>query len=209
MSKKFFSLIHGDSIHAAPNTKFIASEEFSRLIDANELISEVENDVKKYKVAVAAESEKLKEQAQKEGYEDGFRQWAEHVAKLEAQIIQVRKDFEKLLMPIALKAAKKIVEKEIKLSESTIFDIVASSLKAVATHKKIVIYAGKKDIEILEAHRPQIKQLFESLESLSLRENPELDDEEKRGSVIIETEGGIINARIDNKWQVLEKALLK
>lgn len=203
MSKKFFSLIHGKSVHIGPKKKVISKEEITEIVDAHQILEEVKKDAENYRKNVVKECEKLKEQAQKEGFEAGFRAWVEHIAKLEDEIIKVRKDLEKFLVPVTLKAAKKIVGREIELSEDTIVDIVSNSLKAVSQHKKITIFVNRKDLDPLEHHRPQLKQIFESLEVLSLRERADVAP----GGCIIETEGGIINAQLENQWRVLENAL--
>jgi type III secretion protein L len=202
-SKKFFTLIHGDAVHIAPQAKVIPADSFSVLIDAEGVLSNVKKDAEKYKIEVASEVEAWKEQAKKEGYEEGFKEWAEHIANLEAEIIKVRKDLEKSVVPVALKAAKKILGREIELSETAIVDIVSSSLKSVAQHKKITIYVSKKDFDVIETNRPKLKQIFESLESLSIRERSDVAP----GGCIIETEGGIINAQLENQWKVLTRAL--
>jgi type III secretion protein L len=61
---------------------------------------------------------------------------------------------------------------------------------------------NRKDLSILEANRPKLREIFESLESLAIRERADISS----GSCIIETEGGIINALLENQWRVLEKA---
>lgn len=202
MSKKFFSLIHGDKNKIVPNKKIIPAEAIGQLLDAQEVLEKVHDDVEKYKLEVAQECEKLKEQAQQEGFAEGYQKWVEHIAKIEEEIAKVRQELEKMLIPVALKAAKKIVGREIELSEDTIVDIVSNSLKAVSQHKKITIYVNKRDLDPLEHSRPRLKQIFESLEVLSLRERPDV----ARGGCIIETEGGIINAQLENQWSALEKA---
>lgn len=204
-NKKFFSLIHGDSVHIAPKTRVIPASEFSTLQNAEEVLTCIKKDAELYKKEVIAEVEKLKEQAQREGYEAGFKEWIEKIALLETEIVQTRQDLEKKIIPVALKAAKKIVNKEIELSESTIVDIVSANLKAVAQHKRVTIYVNKKDFETLEANRPKIKELFENLEVLSIRERADIN----QGGCVIETEGGIINAQLENRWQVLETAFEK
>lgn len=203
MSKKFFSLIHGKSVRAAPKKKVIPKEEIAEIVDGYQIIEEVKKDAEEYRKEVVRECEQLKEQARKEGFEEGFRSWMEHIAKLEEEITKVRKDLEKFLVPVTLKAAKKIVGREIELSEDTIVDIVSNSLKAVSQHKKITIFVNRKDLDPLEHHRPQLKQIFESLEVLSVRERADVEP----GGCIIETEGGIINAQLENQWRVLENAL--
>lgn len=201
-NKKFFNLIKGDAIQVAPQTKIIPAAEFSAILDAREVLNLVKEDAEQYKTEQVKGAEFLKTQAQKEGYEEGFKSWGEAVARLEEEIRHVKEEMEKIVASVALKAAKKIVGREIELSDKAIVDITSTTLKAVSQHKKITIYANRKDIGILESHRPQLKELFESLESLSLRERADIES----GGCVIETEGGIINAQIENKWRVLEKA---
>jgi type III secretion protein L len=205
VKKKFFSLIRGDSIHVEPKKRVIPAAEFSQALEAYQVLEEVKKDALKYKQDVAQEIEKLKEQAQKEGFEEGFKAWIEKIAKVEEEIINVRKETEKVALPVALRAAKKIVGRELELSENAIVDIVSNSLKAVVTHKKITIYVNKKDLEALDKNRNKIKDLFENLEILTLRERPDVEP----GGCIIETEGGIINAQLANQWRIIENAFDK
>lgn len=202
MKKKFFSLIKGDHLQAAPKVKVLPAEDVATLLDSSELLESVQKDAEDFKIQIVEECETLRNQAQQEGFEAGFKSWAEAVALLEQEINNVRTDLEKRVVPVALKVAKKIVGREIELSEKTVLDIVSNTLKSVAQHKKIMIYANKKDLAILEANRGHLKDLFESLESLSLRERADIES----GGCVIETEGGIINARLENQWAAIEKA---
>ncbi|MBA3815080.1 MAG: HrpE/YscL family type III secretion apparatus protein [Parachlamydiaceae bacterium] len=202
MSNKFFSLIYGEKSKIIPNQKIIPAEAVGLILDAQEVLVRVKQDAEKYKIDVAQECEKLKELAKQEGFAEGYQKWAEHIAKIEEEIIKVRGELEKMLIPVALKAAKKIVGREIELSENTIVDIVSNSLKAVSQHKKITVYVNKKDLDPIEASRPRLKDIFESLEVLSLRERSDI----VRGGCVIETEGGIINAQLENQWSALERA---
>lgn len=205
MSRKFFSLIHSDDkIHLAPEQRVIAADAFSDLLAADEMISRVQGDAEQYKKALVSECEKLKEQSEREGFAAGFETWAAHIAELEQETRSIHKELRKVVIPLALKAAKKIVGREIELSEDTAVDIVANSLKAVAQHKKIVIYANKQDLETLEASKPRLKGLFEQLETLSIRERDDIEP----GGCVIETEAGIINAQLSNQWLILEKAFI-
>jgi type III secretion protein L len=203
VSKKFFSLIKGGGVHVAPKTHVIPASAFSQLMEASEVLRIVQEDADQYRIEVAKECEQLKEMAQREGFEAGFKQWAEQIAVLEKEIQQVRADFERVIVPVALKAAKKIVGREIELSDETIVDIVSNSLKAVSQHKKVIIYVNRKDLDPLEKSRPKLRKVFESLEALSVRERSDISP----GGCIIETEGGIINAQMENQWRVLENAL--
>lgn len=205
MTKKFFSLIHGEKIHLSPNTKVIPADRFSMLIDAQEVIKQVKIDAENYKAEVVTECEKLKVQAQKEGFEQGFADWVGKISEMEKEIRKVREDMQKVVVPIALRAAKKIVGREINSSDTAIIDIIANSLKSVSQHKKINIYVNRKDFEAVEKNRKKIKNVFENLEALSIQPN----DDVESGGCIIETEAGIINAQLENQWIILENAFQK
>ena len=202
MNKKLYSLIYGNPNKLSINQKIVPADDIGTLLDAQEVLAQVYEDAERYKLEVSEECEKIKETAQQDGFAAGYQQWTEHIVALEKEIVKVRQDLEKVLLPVALKAAKKIVGREMELSENTIVDIVSNSLKAVAQHKKITIYVNKKDLEPLEHNRSRLKEIFESLEALSIRERSDIE----RGGCIIETEGGIINAQLENQWSALERA---
>jgi type III secretion protein L len=201
-NKKFFTLIRGDTIHVAPQSKIIPADVFSTLQTAEEVLEQIKKDAEKYRLDVSKECEHIKEVAFKEGYEEGLKQWTEHLIALEKEIELVHKELQHLVIPVALKAAKKIVGREIETSSDVIVDIVAANLKAVASHKKVIIYVNKKDFSALDQQKNRIKGFFEELESLTIRERADVQP----GGCIIETEGGIINAQLENRWRVLEKA---
>lgn len=203
MKKKFFTLIKDlSSVHIAPGTKVIKGPDLSELMDADAILAAAKADAEQFKADAIKECDELKAKAQKDGYEAGQKQWAEELVKLEQEIIKVRKDLEKVIVPVALKAAKKILGREIENVDTAIVDIVATSLKAVAQHKKFTIYANRKDIEALEANKPRLKKVIENPEAFSIRERADI----QQGGCVIETEGGIINAQLDNQWRILEQA---
>ncbi len=205
MSKKLFTMIHGDKVHLASQKKIVAASEFSTLMQAMELVEQAKVDAKKYHQTVAEECELIKENAFKKGYEEGLKQWSEQLVILEEAIAGANKQLEQMVFPVALKAAKKIVGKEIELAPDAIISIITANIRPVAQHKKIVIFVNKEDWKRVEQHKSQIKELFEDLQSLSIRPRDDIEP----SSCVIETEVGIINAQMTHRWSILEKAFEK
>jgi len=205
VKNKFFSLIHGDDILIAPETKIVPAKEFTELLDARGVLDKVKQDALQYKQEIAEECEKMKEKGRQEGYEAGFLEWAKHIELFKAEIASVRGEYTKQLASIALKATQKIVGKAFEMSDDIIYRIVENALKPVLQHKRITIYVNKKDLFALEKNREKLKNAFEQIDFLSIRERDDVDP----GGCVIETEGGIINARLENQWNVLEKAFQK
>lgn len=199
---KFFSLISGKDVHIADKQKIIPATEFSELQTASEILKTVEKEAFAFKKQAAEEAEIIKEQAFQEGFQEGLKSLNEHIVALNHELKQIREEVHKKILPLSLKAAKKIIGEELKLHPDRIVDIVIQSLKPVTQHKKIIIYVNRADLDVLETSKPKLKKLFEHLESFSIQERSDIE----RGGCMIETEAGIINAQLENQWRALESA---
>lgn len=204
MSKKLLCLIplSDENLHLNQEEKVIPKEDFSKIISSSELVNQVQEDSKKYKQSVAEECEKLKETAQNKGFEEGLLKWNHHLVQLENEIETVRSEMEKLIVDLALKAAKKIVGKELEQNPDIIVEIVSKTLKSVTQHQNISIFVHPSAVANLEKKRLDLKQIIENAKSFSIEEKSDI----KPGGCIIETEAGIINAEIEHQWQALETA---
>lgn len=205
MNKRCFTLLSGKSVDVAPGTRVIPSEEFSTLKMAHEVLEHVQQEAVVYRADVAKEGEIAKEAGWQEGYQEGFLQWAQHLAQLENTLADLKQALEKKVLSLALQAAKKIVGQHLSLSEDAIVEIVTMSLKPVAQHKKITIYVNPQEWAAVDQAKPRLRPLFEHLESLSVRPRDGISP----GGCMIETELGIINAKIEQRWSVLEQAFEK
>ena len=202
---KFFSLLYQGDIHFASDQKIIPSEEFGQLISAQEILQKAQEDAATYRLEVEKECEDLRKQAHDQGYNEGLTRFNEHLMQFEIQLRKIHHETQKAIIPIALKAAKKIVATELKQHPETIVDIVIQSLAPVKQNHKVKIFVNKEDKQILEENKPLLKEHFEHLQSLTIQERNDISP----GGCIIETESGIINATIENQWRALESAFEK
>ncbi len=200
---KFFSLLSGDSVHSAPGVKKIPGTEFSRLIEAEELIQKIREEETELHKEIAAESEKKYAEAREKGREEGLQQWVNQLKFLEEEIRKTKKDLEKFIAKVALATAKKIVGRELKQHPETVVDIVAKNLKSVSGHKKITIFIHKNDERFLKEKKESLRAIMEEeLLSFSIRTRDDITE----GGAIIETEAGIIDARVETLWEKIETA---
>jgi type III secretion protein L len=199
---RFFSLIHQGEIHPATEEKIISSEDFSTLVQASELLEKAREDAEEHHRQTLDECKRLREEAQEEGFKEGLAQFNEQLLVFERSLRTIRLELQKEIIPIALKAAKKIVGAQLDLKPDTIVDIVLQALAPVMQNHRITIYVNKADKENLEAHKSTIKNVLEQVQVLSIQERADVAP----GGCIIETESGIINSTIENQWRALESA---
>lgn len=200
--KKFFSLISGAEVRLAPGQKIVPAKEFSTLENANGILETVNAEALVFRQDTAVEAEKIKEHAFQEGFQEGLVSLNKHLLELDKELKHLREDVQKKILPLALKAARKIIGEELRLHPDRIVDIVLTSLKPVTQHRKIVIYVNRADLQTLEENKGRIKKIFEHLENLSIQERSDIET----GGCMIETEAGIINAQLENQWRALESA---
>lgn len=202
---KFFSLIYQGEVHPATEEKVIPAEDFSTLMEAHGILNRAKEDVEHYKKKIEEECQQLKEQAQEEGFAEGLQKFNEHLIYFDKQLRLLRMDLQKQILPLALKAAKKIVGEQLNLHPETIVDIVIQTLAPVTQNHRFTIYVNKADKEIVETQKPKIKSILDQLQVLFIQERDDISP----GGCIIETESGIINASIENQWRALESAFEK
>ncbi len=203
--KFFSSLFKEKEIHIAPGEKIIPAKEFSTLQEAIEILNEAKDEAVKFKEQTLEECDVLKEEAKSQGFDEGLKQLNEHILQLDETLKTIKEDLKKKILPLALKAAKKIVGEELKINPERITDIVIQALKPVLQHHRVKIYVNKEDLAHLEKDKQRIKSVLEQIESFSILERSDI----KAGGCIIETESGIINAQLENQWRAIESAFEK
>lgn len=199
---KYFALLSGAEVHRAVKMKKIPAKEFTTLHKASEILETVKREGAEFKRESALEAEKTKELAFQEGFQEGLLSLNQHLVALDQELKTLREEVQKKILPLALKAARKIMNEELKLHPDRIVDIVLTSLKPVTQHRKVVIYVNHADLGVLEANKGKMRKLFERLDNLSIQEREDIEP----GGCIIETEAGIINAQLENQWRALESA---
>ena len=202
---RLFSLIKEGEIHPSSDKKIIPLDDFTILMEASEILQRAKTDAETHRTETETECQLLREEAQKEGFQEGLQQLNEKILGLDQEKKRLLHEMNKLVLPLALKAAKKIVARELETNPETIVDIVLQALAPALHNHRITIYVNKIDKEILENEKPHLKEKLEQVESLSIHEREDIAP----GGCIIETEAGIIKATIDSQWRAIESAFDK
>ncbi|MCB1108836.1 MAG: HrpE/YscL family type III secretion apparatus protein [Chlamydiia bacterium] len=199
---KYFAIVDSQTVHPGKEDKVIPADEFSTLLEAKELLEKVQQNAEAQIERAKKNSQNIRKKAKAEGFQEGLNQLNEHILQFENQIKHLRHETQKQILPLALKAAKKIVNRELEVDPNVIIDIVTGALRPVTQYKQVKIYVHKSDKEILEKEKDNIKKILDQVQSFSIVER----DDVEVGGCIIETEAGIINASLENQWRSLEAA---
>lgn len=202
---KWFSLVYQGDVHPSTDKKVIKKEDYSQLVSASELLEKTRLDAEKLLENTEKECEKLRDGAREAGFQEGLEKFNEQIFYLDEQLKAIRHNLQQMVLPIALKAAKKIVSKELEIFPETIVDIVMQALAPISQSHQVTIFINKEDKEALEAQKPKLKEILAHADILTIQEKADVSP----GGCVIKTEGGMINASIENQWRALESAFEK
>lgn len=197
-----FSLIRSGKIHTARGRKVIPQESYSDLISAKSIVEKAQEERQALLEDTRAECAELKRQAEAQGFQKGLEMFNEQIMGLEDSIKTQRHELQAQILPLALKASKRIVGEELKANPETIINIIQQAIRPVTAHTQVKIFVNPADLFTIRKQKEAIKSRFEKLESLTIDERKDISE----GSCIIETEVGIINATLENQWRALEAA---
>ena len=166
---KLFSFLSPGSLHLQSEKKIIPSAEFNQLLDAKQILEKALEDAEKLKKETELECENCKIKAREEGLQNGLEEFNKHILMLDSDAKKIYLNMQKVVLSLALKAAQKIVNKELETHPDTIVDIVAQAIYPAKQNKRVAIFVNKADKELLEKNKPKLKDLFEQIQFLSIQ----------------------------------------
>src|SRR5271167_2320947 len=119
---KFFSLIYQGDVHAGDEEKIIPKENYLQLVSAHQIVDKAKEDAEDLRMNTDKECEQLRIKTKEEGYQEGLTQFNEKLLEFDTMVKLMRQELQKQILPLALKAAKKIVAKELQMHPETIVD---------------------------------------------------------------------------------------
>ncbi len=171
---KYFSLIESGEIHAEGEEKVIPAGEFETLMEAAEVLEKTKKDVKTYLSANKEKCKEILEKSEEAGFNKGLTEFNKQILQFEHKLKELEHELQKMVLPLALKAAKKIVGRELKTDPGTIVDIVRKTLKPVMQSHRITIFVNKQDKEILDAEKGDLKKILEHVKTFKIEQRSDV-----------------------------------
>lgn len=173
-----------------------------------------------------AEAGDLREAARAQGYADGSARAEEEARiaieegiKIEAASLRedmetfceavlleqerVWRDIEGQLKDLAMEIAERVLKAELTVNPDVVVQITQHAMRRLADKDQVRIRVNPDDVERLRDHREEIMRLFEGLRSVEILEDRRVGI----GGVQIETDTGMVDARIETQMHELTRAL--
>lgn len=185
--------------------------------EARDLIESARRQIHEDKEFWERQKQDFIQQAQQQGYQDGFEsgrkdseeQYAKLIDQAKAVVDLSKMDYkatveqsEEVIVRLGLKVAEKILRIELQ-QDGQYLNIVKGVLKEVKDKPSISVYSHPDDYQIVLEHKEELTNIVNTKADLSIYPDSSLE----RGSCLVETPFGKIDASVDSQLQELRNKL--
>jgi type III secretion protein L len=185
----------GDSVAVSP--LYDAQREGARVIE------EARREARRLLEEAEEEARRLAAAAQAEGRERGLAAVTELLVAARAALEQARQISEGELRSLAVRIAEKLLGRELQLSPSAVVDVARTALRHAGQARALTLRVHPEDLARLESGRPRLLERCRTDALLTVRSDSDLQP----GGCIIESELGIVDARLSTQLEAIERAL--
>lgn len=126
------------------------------------------------------------------------------IASMHDQFVHLHKKSEYVVLKFAITVAEKIVKRAIALDPETVLNQIKDALNRIVGVEQVKIRINPDDAELVRSQKSTLQTSSDSIREIIL----ETDEKIERGSCIIESESGNVDARIVSQLAKLEDILI-
>ena len=151
----------------------------------------------------------IKENAKAEGYKEGLEKAQQDISRLSNAVNkflgakeEIYKEISPKILDISMEVAKKIIKQEIETNKDILIGIIMDAMEQLSKNEKhITLKVSPEDRDYVKANIESILSKLQMEAKVSIQQDMKLS----RGSVIIETNNGLIDASITTGLQIIEE----
>lgn len=185
--------------------KVLKREAYEASREARDAVALAQDKGKQIIEEAERERDSIREKARQEGYAEGLTQWNQILAGTAQRAEDLTKIWEEAMLRLSVRVAEKIIGEQLKLHPDTIVDIVNEVLQGVRFGKHLTIQVNEADAQEVRSRVNRLK------DSLGVNNEIEIvaSASVPRGGCVIESELGIVDARLETQLKCLEDVLVR
>jgi type III secretion protein L len=170
---------------------------------ARALVAEAEAEAAAIRKTAEDDRERLRGAAEAAGYEEGRARAAALLALAAAERDRVLRPLARDVAALALDVARRVLGRELEARPDAVVDLAARAVAGASERAVVTLWVSPADAPRVRAAEPRLAALLARAPGLALREDPALGP----GDVVVETEVGRLDARVEAQLGALERAL--
>ncbi len=188
-----------------PSPKVLKREVYEATRDARDVVTVAQERAKQIIEEAERQRDAIREQARQEGIEQGLTEWNRILAQARQRSEELVKGWEDTMLRLSIRVAEKIVGEQLRLHPDTIVGIVREVLKSIRPGKHLSIQVNQAEAPQVRARIERLKEALGSSSEIEIVASASVPP----GGCVIESELGIIDARLETQLKCLEDALVR
>ena len=188
--------------------------------EASNIIARAKNEAAQIIADAEAEKERLRSEAQTNGFEQGHKEGYEKgVAEVDRLIDRMHRileavmqrreeilaDTESQIVELVILMARKVIKILSENQKNVVMANTLAALKKVKTRGEVTLRVNLEDVKLTSENAQEFIDHVENIKGITVLE----DSSVERGGCIVETDFGAIDARISSQLQELENKILE
>ena len=180
-----------------------------------EILKDTLDKAKRQATDIKAHAQK---QGHDEGYAEGFKKgedaareelkpFLETIEGLVSDLTGFRKDMydkvEREMVEMVIRLAKKVIHFEFSTRDDAVQEMIRLAVQSVLDRESMVIKINPTDKGYAESFRPELHNLFGDIKNITFEGHSGVE----RGGCVVETNFGVVDARIDNLEEQMDRIL--
>ena len=186
-----------------PEQNLIKSSEYAAFAKAEDIIALAESKAKRIEDEAKQAYEDEKVRGHQEGMAEGKEKMTEHMIRYVQKTVEQLEHYEDTVVDMVMSAMKQVLgdmdDKDV------ITRVVNKALNLVKSQPKVVLRVCPAQVEMVEDQLKAILKQYPSIEFIDIQR----DDRLSAGDCILETDIGVIDARLDLQLDSIKKTLHK
>jgi len=187
-----------------PGGKIIKKELFEASQEARHIVEEARQEAEQIVARAEQQRTASVESGFQIGYEEGLKRWNEILAGAWQARENLKTEWERSMLHLAVRVAERIVGEQLRLHPDTIVPIVREALKSLGQERQLTLLIHPDHREMVQANLDRLQTLVGSSRQIHLVVNPDIG----LGGCVVESELGVIDAKLETQLECLEKVLL-
>jgi type III secretion protein L len=207
-----------DDLSGTPRKRVVDKEVYDAKTQAQQIIEHAEAQAAQIAAKAKQDGDAARATARTEGFTQGkneaLAKLKELTEKQTAQFLEVSskhsQQYEELLAQIepqvvqlTMTIVRRVLGEQVQVNPQIVVEITKNALRSVRQRREINIRAHPEDVAILKENRRQLLDVLLRTKDVALEEDSGI----LRGGVIIETEAGRIDARLETQMEAFDKVL--
>jgi type III secretion protein L len=185
--------------------KVVKGETYGAGIEASQILDAARVEARKILDGAQQERQAAIEAAREEGYEHGLRQWNGAVAGVNASRDRYLAESEPELIRLAARIAQKIIGEELRTSPEAIVSIARECLQSLGRERSLTLRVSCADLDVMRRRIETVREMAGPHRSIEVIADVAVSP----GGCIVESEYGVIDARLDTQIRCMEEILLR